>query len=118
MGSEMMTEIVGIGREQVSLVLEAQGRDLVLHITGGEAHVGAVALADPRETGPAPTLVLPPHKEGPLAAEAAAAVARASGRVCAVAAGIHQEAVTPAEIAGILANVREGVARLCAALKA
>jgi CTP:molybdopterin cytidylyltransferase MocA len=110
-GSRIQT--IGDGRECVRLELEEQGRDLVLRITGGVAHVGAVALAAAGAEAPVRTLVLPPHKEGPLAAEAAAALARATGRTCVVVAGIHQDDATPAEIGRIVENVREGVARLC-----
>jgi hypothetical protein len=93
----------------------AQGRDLVVLITGGDAHVGAAAVAAPGEGIHA--AVLPPHKEGPLARECAALLAEAAGcTVCAVA-GIHQDEITKEEIAAIVANVREGAGRLAAALR-
>lgn len=98
----------GAGRTAIRLELRPQGRDWLLLITGGEAHVGAVALAAPP---PAETrlAVLPPHKEGPLARECAEAVAAAAGASCAAVAGIHQDNATPAEIAAITANVRSAL---------
>lgn len=108
---------VGRGRRAVRLEVAAVGRDLVVTLSGGQAHAGAVALAGP---GGAPAgtglLVLPPHKEGPLARECAAAVAAVAGCACVVVAGIHQDAATPAEIAAIVANARRAIARLAAAL--
>ncbi|MFO7608247.1 MAG: hypothetical protein R6X35_03480 [Candidatus Krumholzibacteriia bacterium] len=107
----------GRGRTEVRLVLLPQGRDLLLLITGGEAHVGAVAVAQPAaDGGPAGEVVIPPHKEGPLAAECAALVAEAAGCTCAAAAGIHQDDATAQEIATITANVRRAARRLAAAL--
>lgn len=112
------TQIVGEGRVQVRLDLRAQGRDWLLVIAGGQAHVGAVAVAAaPGGEGPAAeVLALPGHKEGPLAQECALLLARAGGRACAVVAGIHQERATPQEIFEILANVRLGAARLAAVI--
>ena len=96
----------GQGRTAIELRLLPQGRDWLLLVTGGEAHVGAVAAADARSCELA---VLPPHKEGPLARECAEAVARASGRSCAVVAGIHYDDATGPEIAAIVANVRQAL---------
>ena len=105
----------GTGRTAVRLELTAHGRDLVLHVGGGEAHVGAVAVAEPGR--PAMLTVVPGHKEGPLAAEAAATLAAAADCVCTVIAGIHQDDATGQEIAAIVVNVNEGVTRLAGALQ-
>jgi hypothetical protein len=108
---------VGARRTAIRLELVAQGRDLVLLITGGDAHVGAAAVAAPGSGGAVHEAVLPPHKEGPLARECAALLADAAGcTVCAVA-GIHQDAITKDEIAAIVANVREAAAALAATLR-
>ena len=78
----------GQGRTGVALEVLAQGRDLVVRVTGGAAHVGAVAVCAGRSmadhAGPAgQVLVVPGHREGTLAAETAEAVARATGCTCA-----------------------------------
>lgn len=110
---------MGTGRTAVRLELVAQGRDLLLLISGGEAHVGAVAVARPAgDGGAAGAVVIPPHKEGPLAAECAALLAEAAGCTCAAAAGIHQDQATQAEIAAICANARAAARQLAAALVA
>lgn len=109
---------VGRGRRAVRLEVTALGRDLVVTMGGGQVHAGAVALAGPVGSLGGGLLVLPPHKEGPLARECAEAVAAAAGCACVAAAGIHQDGATPAEIEAIVTNARAGIARLAAALRA
>jgi len=104
---------VGSGRTRVTLEFKIQGRDILLLVTGGEAHVGAVAVWDSREKeGQAAATELPGHREGPLAVECAEILGRASGRTVAAVVGIHQDNATPEEIAAIVANVRQGAAEL------
>jgi len=112
--------MVGAGRTAVKLRLVAQGRDFLALITGGTAHVGAVAVCDGRtERGhvrPGDGVVqVPGHREGPLAAEAAETLAHASGRTCAVVVGIHQDDATLDEIQDIVDHVRQGLQQLAAA---
>jgi len=114
---------IGAGRTAVYLDLRSQGSDLVIRITGGRAHVGAVSVCD-SSSGRAHaragerTLQLPGHREGPLAAEAAETLAVATGRTCAAVVGIHQDDATPDEIHHIVLNVRQGLQQLVAALAA
>lgn len=105
----------GEGRTRVRLELRAQGRDLLLVVTGGEAHVGAAAVAAP-DWAEARLVVVPGHKEGPLAAAAAIRLARAAGCTCAVVAGIHQDGATRDEITAIVGHVEAGLADLATAL--
>lgn len=111
---------VGRGRRAVRLEVIPVGRDLLVTVTGGQAHAGAVAMARPGGgNGPrGGLLVLPPHKEGPLAKECARLVAEAGRCVCVATAGIHQDGATREEIEAIVANARIGVRRLAAALAA
>jgi hypothetical protein len=91
----------------------------MLLVTGGEAHVGAVAVCGPAE-GSAPArpavTVVPGHKEGPLAEECARALAQVVQCTCCVVAGIHQDEATPDEIATIVKNVRQGMDELVSSL--
>lgn len=110
---------VGRGRRAVVLLTRAVGRDLLVTVTGGQAHAGAVAVATPGGAAPAGEdrpLVVASHKEGPLARECARLLATAAGCTCVVVAGIHQDQATPGEIAAIVANVRSGLGTLAAAL--
>lgn len=120
-GTALADLTVGEGRTAVRLTLLGQGRDLVLLVTGGEAHAGAVAVRVPahaaRGVAYAGLCPVPGHREGPLAEEGAALLASAAGRGCVVVAGIHRDAATPEEIAAIVANARAGFAALAAHLR-
>lgn len=104
----------GAGRTRVRCELFAVGRDLLLVITGGDAHVGAVATARPADRPGDPPAVrvetVPGHRETELAREGAAALAAATGRVAVAVCGIHRDAATPAEIRGMVAAARAGIA--------
>lgn len=107
--------VVGSGRTRVQLILHRQGRDLILRVTGGKAHVGAVAIW---EGGSQAQLVeLPHHKEGPLAEECAETVGRAAGCTTVAIVGIHQDDAMPEEIAAIVRNVRQGAIQLAGTLQ-
>lgn len=100
--------IEGTGRVCVKLELACQGRDLVLLLTGGEAHVGAMAVWDARwPTEPAQVTELANHKEGPLAGTCAEIVGRATGRTVVAVVGIHQDGATRGEIEAIVLNAEK-----------
>jgi hypothetical protein len=104
---------VGSDRTRVNLEVKFQGRDILLLVTGGEAHVGAVAVWDSRiKDGQATVTELPGHREGPLAVECAEILGHALGRTVVAVVGIHQDNATREEIAAIVANVRKGVLEL------
>jgi len=110
-GTLLFREIEGRERTLVQLDLLSMGRDFVLLVHGGEVHAGAAALAAPSHEELA---VIPPHKEGPLARRCAQRVAQAASAHCAVVAGIHQDQVTPEEIAAIVHHVDLALNRLLA----
>ena len=87
---------IGTGRRAVRLELRPVGRDWLLLITGGRAHLGAAAVTEPGTE--ARFVVRGRHKEGPLAAECAQILAEATGTGCAAVAGIHQDRATAEEI--------------------
>ena len=104
----------GQARTAVELNLLGQGRDLLLLVTGGQAHTGAVAVARP-DTGNEPDtrfdklITVPGHKEGPLAEHCARQLAQASGKVCVAVVGIHQDQATRQEIEDIVVHVKDGL---------
>ena len=118
--AEDMSQLeVGTGRTRVRLTWRHRGKDLHVHIGGGEDHIGAVALAGRAVDGEAyaRTLRIPPHKEGPLALAAARKLHAATGvRVC-VTAGIHLDGITRAEIAEVARNARAGIQQLVGMLR-
>ncbi len=87
-----------LGRHELWASITAAGEDLVVVVGGGERpHVGCVALAQPgtstpgggRRSSTVSVLAIPPHKEGAMASEMAARLARELGVVVVVSAGVH-----------------------------
>jgi hypothetical protein len=89
----------------------AAGADLTVTIGGGtRPHVGCVVVAQShpstREPGrmrvTSSVLTIPPHREESLARPLAEALACELGTVVTVAAGVHDDDLTPAGVAGYL----------------
>ena len=90
------------GRIAITLHLLRMGPDAQVVISGGRAHLGAVALAFPTADGTRlqeQVIRLPGHREDNLAARAAWRMATARGCAGCVSAGIHYEHITQEEIA-------------------
>ncbi|SCW34017.1 hypothetical protein SAMN04487970_1003148 [Paenibacillus tianmuensis] len=91
------------------------GDDYVFLITGGEAHVGAVACAYWHEGGVrSETISVPGHREGELVKELAENAASKLRHRAAVIMGIHIDHATKQDIAQIIALVH---AKMRAALE-
>ncbi|WP_246072995.1 hypothetical protein [Paenibacillus dokdonensis] len=83
------------------------GKDILLVITGGSAHIGAVATAyycDDAKEATVQTIDLPGHREHDLAAEMAEKAAEALGITVTVAAGIHYDGINREQISEIVAE--------------
>lgn len=98
------------GRLGLSLRLVPQGRDFHACLLGGEAHVGAVALAAPGEA--TEVRQRPQHREGALAALVAERLCSALGCAVSVSCGIHFEGISRAEIAAV-EKLAAGLAEEC-----
>lgn len=109
----------GTGRTRLTFSWRWHGRDLAVHIGGGSHHIGAVALVGRRhdETPSEQVVSLSPHKEGELALRAAKTLHEAMGVTVCVTAGIHLDAITESEIAGVLRVTEDGVQQLIRRLK-
>ena len=81
---------------ELCLRLMPQGRDLHAFLLGGEAHVGAVALASPEEA--AKVVQRRGHREGELASRMADRLAAALNCAVSVSSGIHFADISRAEI--------------------
>ncbi len=101
------------------------GRDLLVLVTGGQApHLGAVAMAEPRPSladperlsATASVFCYPGHKEDELARGLALKLASALGVKVVVAAGMHWEDLTPADLRTVKANHEKLGVLLLAAL--
>lgn len=88
------------GRIRLELDAFWQGEDLQVMLYGGEPHIGAVALAS-LGSG-ALLIVLPGHREGPLAREMAESLAQALNCKVCVTCGIHYNEINQQEIGLVL----------------
>ncbi len=111
----------GEGRCHVWTYFFFLGEDLVVGIGGGEKpHVGALAIAEPRQSRDKPgeisstssVITLLGHKDDIVAREAADYLAKETNRVVTVTAGIHVENATEKEISTLLENSRRVTQRI------
>lgn len=102
------------GHADITLQALPMGQDLAISLFGGSrAHIGAVAVAQPRpslsdpETISATTSVIAllGHKEDKLASSVADRVAAATNRVVSVSCGIHYDNLVPEQLVEIVAIV-------------
>ena len=105
------------GRLSVTLRAVRQGQDLQVICSGGEAHIGAVALevADGKKTDG--LLALSGHREDKLAARMARRLADELNCVVCVTAGIHFDSITKEEIERVLTLADDLTERCLARLK-
>jgi len=89
------------------------GRDLLLILTGGSAHIGAIALGQSYGNGTAKSnasvIGAFGHKEDQISAEIARYVSKKTGRRCSVIAGIHFDNLSKTDILMIQNAVQEMV---------
>ncbi|WP_291440542.1 hypothetical protein [Desulfovibrio sp.] len=97
------------GRLALTLRVLRMGRDLQVICSGGQAHIGAVAVASPQparaqeaESRVQNLISLPGHREDMLAARMARHLADALDCTVCVSAGIHFDCITKEEIERVL----------------
>lgn len=109
----------------ITLEALAMGDDLAIALSGGERpHIGAVAVAQPRPSlsdpertsATASIIALLGHKEDLLARALANRIAAATGRVVALACGIHYDDLDAEEIDAVNRVAERLADRLLAAL--
>ncbi len=100
----MATELSNsCGRLAVSLRAADIGRDLLVTVTGGRAHVGAVAVGVTcGGLATSSVITVPAHREDRVVKDAAEKLAKALGRTVVVVAGIHYDDMDQGEITDTL----------------
>ena len=101
------------GKFSISGSLLRMGEDYLLSIQGGRAHIGAVAMAQPRPSladekrlsATASVFCYVGHKEDALVKRVSEKLAAALGTRVVVAAGLHWDDITPDEIEQVVRNV-------------
>jgi hypothetical protein len=98
----------------IEIVLDAKkvGEDYLLTLTGGEEHVGAVAVGffDERsQRASSSVITMPGHREEYLALQGARQVSSATRKTSVFVVGIHQDNISPEEIRNIVSDAGEMV---------
>ncbi|WP_005035210.1 hypothetical protein [Holophaga foetida] len=115
------------GRLAVELRARQIGKDLLVLITGGEPHIGAVGVGCPLGVRASASVIsLPEHRDDRMAHKAAERISSTLNCTCTVVAGVHFDDITPEEIretmrlfeevleAFLKARTMAGESRICA----
>jgi gallate decarboxylase subunit D len=93
------------------------GRDLLVTLVGGEAHVGAVALGGRNKRSYASVLTVPDHRDDVIAKEAALRISKELNCSCVVIVGIHVSNASKHQVSEIVGASFALVDELIEALK-
>ena len=113
----------GEGKTKVCLEAKLLGQDLVVMLTAGRVHVGAVALAVPcREnaegvTASCSVLTAPGHRDNIPAERAAMALCKVLHSPVSVTAGLHLDGASKEEITAMVENSDQAVQNLIDVLR-
>lgn len=89
MSSDPLILTRNAGSAQLRIEATRLGRDMVVTLVGGDAHIGAVALAGSNQRANVPVLAVPYHRDDGIAKEAALRIAKEFNCNCVVIVGIH-----------------------------
>ncbi len=101
-----------VGKIEILLDAKKLGEDYLLTLTGGEEHVGAVAVGlfdEKSQRASSSVITMPGHREEYLALHGAKQVSRATRKTSVFVVGIHQDNVSPGEIRDIVSAAGEMV---------
>lgn len=104
------------GMEIVARLIST-GNDLVVLLSGGQGHVGAVALS-PRGSAAATVIAMPGHREDGPAKDMAERLSAALGRTVTVVAGLHWDNLSKEGIATALCLCERLTQRIITEMKA
>ncbi|MGB9939632.1 hypothetical protein [Methanosarcina sp.] len=101
-----------VGKIEILLDARKLGEDYLLTLTGGEKHVGAVAVGlfdEKSQRASSSVITMPGHREEYLALKGAKQVSRATRKTSVFVVGIHQDNISPEEIRDIVSAAGEMV---------
>jgi hypothetical protein len=96
----------GTGKTALNYELTAVGKDILILLTGGDAHIGCTAIGD---DGRLSSYTPQSHKDDALAIPLAKKVSETFHCVCTVVAGFHLDEITREEIAEVIKNADSGM---------
>lgn len=94
-----MKYIIGEGATALSYTITEYGKDILIHIDGGESHLGSISVAG---NGIFNNVTFPGHMEHFLTEPLAKAIAATFRCNCCVTAGVHINEISKSEIDLIL----------------
>lgn len=111
---------------KVEALCQQMGDDYLVSIWGGKAHIGAVAMAQPRDSlldsskrsATASVFCYVGHKEDQLVKEVSEQMASKLDAKVAVAAGLHWDDLTSEGVATVTRNVKLLIAEIIEAIQA
>ena len=102
----MADQILTFEKNNIQLNAHRMGRDLIVTLSGGQTHIGAVALGycydKQNRKSNASVIALPGHKEDVLIFPLARRLSKSLGISVCVIAGIHFDHLTPDQIMDIV----------------
>lgn len=110
----------GEGRTKLLLITKQIGSDWIAHITGGEAHVGAIGVGvydKLTNIASSSVLTITGHREDSIAKVEAERISKATQSVTVLIVGIHLENITGKEIVLVNKNAELLVDMLLAKIK-
>lgn len=100
---------VGSGSTRLTYQIMHMGRDLLICVTGGEAHVGSLSVA---VQGKVNTTTLEGHRDDALSQSLAKKIAEVFPNVCTVVAGFHLDNITKEQIQQVMKHHAQGIQRV------
>ncbi|OFV72364.1 MULTISPECIES: hypothetical protein [Acetobacterium] len=104
----------GTGKTALNYEITPVGKDILILLTGGDAHIGCTAIGD---DGRLSSYTPQSHKDDALAIPLAKKVSQNLHCVCTVVAGFHLDDITREEIAEVVANAEQGMTQVLEAIE-
>ncbi|UWG98828.1 hypothetical protein LPY66_08580 [Dehalobacter sp. DCM] len=104
-----MKIISGEGKLEIIYDIKLIGKDILITVTGGEEHIGSVAVGN---CGTVTPYTVEGHRDDALAVPLAQEVSQMFRCICVVSAGFHRDNLSKEEISVVLENHRSGIAKV------
>lgn len=104
---------VGSGATALHYEVTKVGKDVLILVTGGVAHIGSTAIGD---DGRMSIYTSREHRDDSLASPLAKKISMEFHCVCTVCAGFHLDSIAKEDIKKVLVNAETGINQVIAAL--
>ncbi|WP_303870746.1 hypothetical protein [Acetobacterium wieringae] len=104
----------GSGKTALQYEIIPVGKDWLILLTGGDAHIGCTAIGD---DGQLSSYTPRSHKDDALAIPLAKKVSQTFSCICTVVAGFHLDGITREEISIVIDNAEKGMIQVMTAIE-